>query len=220
VGHNKQRPSTHRGGVRIPHEYLEQVIDSDLKAPTIWAYFKNSIMVSSLSAQSIALNELIAFNYSANTMQENKTVLLSLQRKLKTAFKNDETISIVNMVTLFALVNIPHEYGSLKTTIEETKEELDFEEIFTSLIREESSVNATANHAARASVANFTPNQCVHKREETTCWSCHEHLRPVCVECKTTGSERYNHSKERCPKLNAAKKASAKRTGQSSSEVN
>jgi hypothetical protein len=30
----------------------------------------------------------------------------------------------------------------------------------------------------------------------------------------------YNHSKERCPKLNAAKKASAKRTGQSSSEVN
>jgi hypothetical protein len=60
----------------LSDEYLEQVIDSDLKATTIWNHFKATIMVSSLSSQSIALNDLIAFNYSASNMLENKTVLL------------------------------------------------------------------------------------------------------------------------------------------------
>jgi hypothetical protein len=45
-------------------------------------------------------------------MLENNTVLLSLQRKLKTAFKNEEKILVVELVTLFALVNIPPEYSS------------------------------------------------------------------------------------------------------------
>jgi hypothetical protein len=187
----------------IADDFLEQVLDTDLKAPTIWAYFKRTILVSTISAQSTALSALFAFNFGEPTMVNNLTAIKNLQRTLSTAFGNSESIPISDLVTLFALVNMPSEYASLRTTLEETKSKLNLEQLFRSLIREEASLHATVNRA-RASPANAT---CTHNREASTCWTCHPELRPVCSECQTSGSPRFNHSKDRCPKRHANSKA-------------
>jgi transposase InsO family protein len=141
----------------IADNFLEQMLDTDLKASTIWAYLQKTILVSSISSQSTALSELMAFNYAESDMRANKTALLRLQRNLKTAFNNSPTIDISQLVTLFALVNIPTSYQPLRTTLEETKEKLELDELFTSLIREESSAVANGARAARVAVAS--PNQ-------------------------------------------------------------
>lgn len=191
----------------IADNYLEQILDSDLKAETIWTYLKTSILVSSVSAQSAALSNLMNFNYPENSMLNNKTTLLKLQRELITSFSDRKEIKIVDLVSLMALVNMPNEYKPLRTTLEETKDNLNLEDLFTSLIREESSEKAFSNRAARASLASVTPIPtattsaiCEHDRAEARCWSCHPELRPICLLCQKEGSSKFRHSKERCPK--------------------
>lgn len=187
----------------IADNFLEQMLDTDLQASTIWAYLQKTILVSSISSQATALSELMAFNYAESDMLANKTAILALQRNLKTAFNNSETVEIGQLVTLFALVNIPISYQPLRTTLEETKEELQIDELFKSLIREESS--AVANGARVARVAVASPNQnfgpaCEHGYAASKCWTCNPELRPVCAECKQGGEKFFRHSKERCPK--------------------
>jgi hypothetical protein len=123
----------------IDDDFLEQFLDTDLK-PLHWAYFKKTILVSTISAQSTALTSLFAFNLGEANLVFNLTTIKELQRNLTTAFSNSEKISIslVNLVTLFALVNMPSEYAALRTTLEETTKQLNLDELFKSLIREES----------------------------------------------------------------------------------
>ncbi len=75
------------------------------------------VQLSDLASKTIALTELIAFDYSASNMLENKTKLLDLQRHLKSVFGGATKIELSELVVLFALVNLPAAYVSLRTTI-------------------------------------------------------------------------------------------------------
>ncbi len=180
---------------------LEQVIDSDKKAVTMWTHFKTSILVSSISAQSLAITKLQTFSYPEKNMRANKDALLAIKRGLKTAFNNSDNIKLDELVTLFALVNTPSEYLSLRTALETTKSDLTFDDFFANLIREEASMVASSNRAYRVAPTAFESEICAHDRAKVRCWSCHPELRPTCIVCKTNGAARYNHTKERCPKL-------------------
>lgn len=185
----------------IADNLLETLLDTDLTAVTIWNALKKAFLVHSLSAQSIAINSLMNFNYSEASMQENKTALLSHQRELRTAFENADTIKISDLVMLFALVNVPSEYHSLRTTLEETnKNGLTVDSLFESLVREEASAISSANRASRASyaAASGTPAgdlvaKCAHDRDGASCWTCHPDLRPTCANCKNKGIARFHH---------------------------
>lgn len=60
----------------IDDYFVNQLLDGDLKASTIWKHISGLYNVSDLASITIALTELIAFDYSASTMLENKTKLL------------------------------------------------------------------------------------------------------------------------------------------------
>lgn len=181
----------------ISDSFLQQVMDTDLKASTIWKYLATLILKGGVSAQSTALLNLMNFSYTEATMLENKTHYMGLGRALRTAFNNATTISIDDLIALFALVNMPSEHQSLRTTLEETKkDDLTLESLFESLIREEAKTSGSANRAGRAFLANahpHPPGQCAHKREEATCWKCHPSLIPTCQLCKKAGLTRFNH---------------------------
>lgn len=173
---------------------LETLLDTDMKAPTIWAALQKAFLVHSLSAQSIAITSLMNFNYSEPSMEANKTALLSLQRELRTAFENADSIKISDLVMLFALVNVPAEYHSLRTTLEETnKTGLSMDALFESLVREEASAISSASRASRAGGPVPPGENCSHDRDGATCWSCHPELRPVCTSCKNKGIARFYH---------------------------
>jgi hypothetical protein len=184
----------------ISDELLEQVIDTDLQASTIWKHFQKLYLVSSLSAQSTSLASLINFNFSAANMQDNKHEVLNLARELKTAFKNTAVITHEELIMLCCLVNLPSEYHSLRSTLAENNPNgLKFEALFESLLREEalsiSANSAVANRAASKARAAKPTGQCSHNRLGSSCWSCHPNLRPVCGECKANGEVRFNHVK-------------------------
>jgi hypothetical protein len=179
----------------ISDNLLEQVLDLELNCTTLWSHFRDLFLVHSISAQSTAITSLINFNYSEANMLANKNTLLSLARDLRTAFQDSENINLKHLLTLFALVNIPEEYQSLRTTLEETnKEGIEFDDLFESLIREEAAQVGKAKRMARANAVSGSPSQCPHKRTSSTCWSCHPSLRPVCVPCQTNGVAKFNHS--------------------------
>lgn len=177
--------------------FLEQLVDTDLQASTIWAYFAKLFLVSSLSSKSTAVINLMNFNYSEPTMLENQTALLGLGRALRTAFSDSKTIAIDDLVTLFALVNVPGEYQTLRTTLEETKKEgLTTAHLFESLIREETVAISTSTRASRASFASPGPaatGNCIHKRESAACWTCHPDRAPTCQICKKAGMAKFRH---------------------------
>jgi hypothetical protein len=118
----------------VSDNLLEQVLDGNLLASTVWNHFKKLYLVSSVSAQVVSLSSLINFAYPEPTMIENKQHLLSLARELRTAFKNASEISVDDLIMLFALVNLPIDYHSLRSTLQETNNSgLKFEDLFESL---------------------------------------------------------------------------------------
>ena len=197
----------------ISDDLIEQVIDTDLKASTIWIHFKSTFITSTLSAQSSALNTLIDFRYDGENMINNKTKFLALKRTLKSSFNGQDYIAIDELVTLFALVNLPLSFQPLRTTLEETsKDGLSFENLFGSLIREESAQRSAANYTARQSNAkssttsklfitktrrslaqSFGFTHCKHRRPSSTCWTCNPSLKPTCDTCKSLGCDKFNH---------------------------
>ena len=181
----------------ISDTFLEQVMDTDLKASTIWKHLATLILKGGVSAQSTALLNLMNFSYPGPTMLENQTSLMGLCRALRTAFNNAESIEIDNLVTLFALVNMPSEHQPLRTTLEETKKDgLTLAGLFESLIREEATLSGTANRASRAKLASADPGEpgeCPHNRPKSTCWKCTPESRPTCHLCKKAGLSRIRH---------------------------
>ena len=62
----------------IDDYFVNQLLDGDLKASTIWKHMSGLYHVSDLASKTTALTDLISFDYSASTMLENKTKLLDL----------------------------------------------------------------------------------------------------------------------------------------------
>lgn len=168
-------------------------------APKVWDFLKSLFLTSDLSSKSTALNNLLSFNYSGKDMHENKTALLKLKRDLKCSFEDSDSISLDDLVTLIALVNVPSQYFSLRTTLEETttaEKPLSMDSLFNSLLREESAhVSSSFRSTSQAGVSpksNLT--KCQHKRIISKCWTCNPGSKPKeCTECKAKGFRKTLH---------------------------
>ena len=121
----------------INDEYLEEIIHLDpFDAPAVWTYFQSIQNSNDLTAKTQSLQECMNFDYPAATMTQNRTLLLALIRKLNAAF-GGQSISPKDLVTLFAYVNLPPGFHSLRSAICESKSDLEFDTLFKSLTREE-----------------------------------------------------------------------------------
>ncbi len=89
-----------------------------------------------MPAKTVSLQECINFDYPADTIVQNRTLLQVLTRKVTAAF-GGEPITSKDLVTLFAYVNLPTAFHSLRSAICESKSSLEFDSLFKSLIREE-----------------------------------------------------------------------------------
>ena len=139
----------------LGNDFVSHIITNpDHTAASIWAWLHKEFVTVDLSSQSNTLRDLIDFDYSEATMSANKTALLTLKGSLIAAFGNVTTISIADLVNLFALVNLPTRLHTLQTLIiEQTTDDnkLTLEKLFSSLIREESTSNSTANRISSSS---------------------------------------------------------------------
>jgi hypothetical protein len=87
-------------------------------------------------------------------MLDNKTKLLDLQRHLKSAFGGEDKISPIELVLLFALVDLPAAYVATLLTTQNSETPLTLNALFTSLSNEEKTQSvtstSTANRAAQS----------------------------------------------------------------------
>ena len=117
---------------------------------------------------------------------------------MQVAFKNEIHITFEELASVCALVNLPANYQSLRSTLEETKTNLSVDDLFKSLIREDAAQRSTSARANRATTPNVPTTEnadknCSHGREKATCYKCHPHLQPTCKECKELGNPKYRH---------------------------
>jgi len=73
--------------------FLEQLLETDLSSPTIWQHLTRLVNSDNLSSKATALTALVHFDYPESTMLANKTCLLAIQRKLKSAFTDSIQVS-------------------------------------------------------------------------------------------------------------------------------
>ena len=204
--------------------FVNQLLDSDLKASTIWAHISGLYNVSDLASQTIALTDLVAFDYAAPTMLDNKTKLLDLQRHLKSAFGGEDKISLSELVLLFALVNLPAAYVSLRATLLTTQNSetpLTLNALFTSLSSEEKTQSVTSTSTAnRAAQSPSSPSPCPHGRVKSKCYTCTPSSRPTCSLCVSAGlpAESTRHRSGH-PRLCSSKGKSTTSTPASSSSA-
>jgi hypothetical protein len=178
----------------ISKDLLKGAMSTDMEALSLWNHFSTICLTSDLSSKSAALNSLIGFDYSAPTMIENKSVLLTAVRAMRVAFKSDVHITYEDLASVCALVNLPGNYQPLRSTLEETKTNLTVDDLFTSLIREEAAQRTSSAHANRVTTPEDpTKKQCTHGREKATCYKCHPQLQPTCHECKELGIPKHRH---------------------------
>lgn len=169
-------------------------------APKVWDYLKSLFVTSDLSSKSTSLNNLLSFHYNGRDMNENKTALLMLKRDIKCSFEDSDTISMDDLVTLIALVNLPSQYHSLRTTLEETttkNKPLSLDSLFMSLIREESAQISTTSRASShvKPSMNGSLTKCKHKRVISKCWICTPSSKPAeCQACKLKGYKKTLHA--------------------------
>lgn len=86
----------------------EQTIDKPT-APLLWTYLTSRFERTDVSSKTTAIQELVKFNYSAATMNENKAIHLDIKQSLTTAF-GSESISVAELVNIFAVMNLPAQY--------------------------------------------------------------------------------------------------------------
>jgi transposase InsO family protein len=168
-------------------------------APKVWDFLKTLFVTSDLSSKSTSLNNLLSFHYHGKDMNENKTALLMLKRDLKCSFEDSNSISMDDLVTLIALVNLPTQYHSLRTTLEETtteKKPLSLDSLFVSLTREESAQISSTARAATPAKSPLSSNfkKCTHNRLISKCWTCTPSSKPAeCQACKSKGFSKILH---------------------------
>ena len=179
-------PLTNAVMLSLIDDYLvNQLLDGDLHASTIWKHISGLYNVSDLASKTIALTQLMGFDYSASSMVENKTKLLDMQRHLKSAFGGAAEIALSDLVVLFALVNLPAAYVSLRTTLLTSLEDVSIESLFSHLSTEEKtqviSPTSTANRALSAT------SLCPHNFAKFKCYTCTPSSRPTCPLCVAAG---------------------------------
>lgn len=187
----------------INDEYLEEILHLDpFDAPTIWQYFQSIQNANDLTAKTLSLQECINFDYPAATMVQNRTLLQVLTRKVTAAF-GGEPITSKDLVTLFAYVNLPTAFHSLRSAICESKSSLEFDSLFKSLIREENlqevAVSSANRALAKANISSASPASakaflsCSHYFDQSKCFTCNPSKKSICLICKSGGFSKFLH---------------------------
>lgn len=212
----------------IDNEFLDQLVDSDMTASTIWKHLDALANKADLSTQTTALMGLISYNFDGPNMLANQTKMEDLLRRTKSAFGNVQSISIDELGILFALVGLPNNYFHVRTQLlasASTGVPLTVRGFYSHLIREETAlVSSTSNLSVKANYSSATtsfPTQvkssttgakCEHKRIKTQCWKCTPASRPKCSLCTALGLPDVGHKPEspicELQRLKAASKGS------------
>jgi len=173
----------------IDDHFVDQLLDGDCSASTIWNHISGLYNVSDLASKTTALTQLIAFDYSGSSMLDNKMSLLNFQRHLKSAFGGETNISLNELVVLFALVNLPAAYTSLRTNLltsnDGDSDSITLDILFSHLMSEEKTQSiATTSFANRA---GKEAGKCEHGRFKKECYKCTPSSRPTCPRCTAAG---------------------------------
>ena len=180
--------------------FLMPLMDQNLTAPLIWTSLYSLYHVSNLSTKVTSLNQLMSFHFQGTSMLLNRTLLQEAKRKISSAFGGATSLSIDELVMLFAMVNLPTTYSHLRSqlSVSTTAEKpLTLDSLFTHLIREESTHNASStNSVYRASTFPpvSRPYSCPHGRSKESCFTCTPSSRPVCSICKNLGKAKFLYS--------------------------
>ena len=184
--------------------FLAPLMDQPLSASLVWKTLHGLYHVSNLSTKVTSLNHLINFQFQGSTMLQNRTLLQEAKRKISSSFGGATSITIDELVMIFALVNLPSNYSHLRSQLSIStpdKTVLTLDTLFTHLSREESTLNASTSHsgnsAHRATVTRPSINRsmsCPHGRLKDTCFTCTPSSRPTCPICKGLGIAKFRHA--------------------------
>ena len=123
----------------VADHFLTPLMDQNLTAPLIWTTLHSLYHVSNLSTKVTSINQLITFHFQGPTMLSNRTMLQETKRKISSAFGGATTLSIDELVMLFAMVNLPSTYSSLRSQLSVSTSDdkpLTLDSLFSHLMRE------------------------------------------------------------------------------------
>ena len=184
----------------VADNFLTPLMDQPLTAPLIWSTLHSLYHVSNLSTKVTSINQLISFHFQGPTMLANRTMLQETKRKISSAFGGATTLSIDELVMLFAMVNLPSTYSHLRSqlSVSATNDNpLTLESLFSHLMREESTLSASTTNSVHRAALNppvSHSNSCPHGRSKESCFTCTPSSRPVCSICKSLGKSKYFHT--------------------------
>ena len=84
--------------------FLMPLMDQNLTAPLIWTTLYSLYHVSNLSTKVTSLNQLMSFHFQGSSMLLNRTLLQEAKRKISSAFGGATSLSIDELVMLFAML--------------------------------------------------------------------------------------------------------------------
>ena len=133
----------------VHKDLLDIILDEGHQsASAIWTRLTELVKLTPLTAQANSLQQLSTFEYPRATMLENKGELLRIQKELKAAFGGDQ-ISILNLVTLFAIIRLQPAYHMVRTGLEvkhsDSTNSLTLDILFKSLYLEEGNHGSSSN---------------------------------------------------------------------------
>ena len=184
----------------VADHFLIPLMDQTLTAPLIWTTLNSLYHVSNLSTKVTSLNQLISFHFQGPTMLSNRSMLQETKRKISSAFGGATTLSIDELVMLFAMVNLPSAYSPLRSQLSVSNSDdkpLTLDSLFSHLMREESTHTASSTnsvHRAATFPPVSRPSSCPHGRSKESCFTCTPSSRPVCSICKNLGKAKFLHS--------------------------
>ena len=184
----------------VADHFLIPLMDQTLTAPLIWTTLNSLYHVSNLSTKVTSLNQLISFHFQGPTMLSNRSMLQETKRKISSAFGGATTLSIDELVMLFAMVNLPSAYSPLRSQLSVSTSDdkpLTLDSLFSHLMREESTHTASSTnsvHRAATFPPVSRPSSCPHGRSKESCFTCTPSSRPVCSICKNLGKAKFLHS--------------------------
>ena len=184
----------------VADHFLTPLMDQTLTAPLIWTTLHSLYHVSNLSTKVTSLNQLISFHFQGPTMLSNRSMLQETKRKISSAFGGATTLSIDELVMLFAMVNLPSTYSPLRSQLSVSTSDdkpLTLDSLFSHLMREESTLTASSTNSVHRAATNppvFRSTSCPHGRSKESCFTCTPSSRPVCSICKNLGKAKFLHS--------------------------
>jgi len=102
----------------LSDDLLIATSDINDKCELLWKYFSDLYHCQDLTAKSIAIQNLSTFSYDQSTMPMNHSKIKSLINDVTLAFGINATIPISELGVVFAMVNLPSKYQSVRISLQ------------------------------------------------------------------------------------------------------